>query len=430
MDAGASGGGHSREGNDVDGPKSADAPRNADADAVVVPADHGGSSLACIRSLGRLGLTVVGAAADESAPALASDHCDERRIVPSPSTDLDGYRDALLALAARPDVRTLVPLYEPDIYVLAKERESFAERVATPWCDFERLRRAQDRRELFAVADSVGVPTPETALLSEWDDWSSRSVVKPRYTLTVEDGGVTYPEVSVFEPGEEPDADALEAEMGHEPIVQSHVPDGGEYGFFAVCDEGEPVRTFQHRRVRSYTYDGGASVYREAVDIPDLSAAGERLLSALDWHGPAMVEFRRDERDGTFRLLEVNPRFWGSLPLAVSAGVDFPATYYRLATGQTERTRSSTEGADPGSEGAGSGYETGVGCHTLRGEASYLHSVARYDYDHAATPSLPRSVASVVSSVVRQPNFDYFSVEDPSPFVRDLANTARDALGD
>jgi len=392
-----------------------DAGERGRADAVVVSADHGGSSLACIRSLGRLGLTVVCVASRESAPALASSYCDERHVVPAPGEDLDGYRDALFEFARRPDVRTIVPLYEPDIYVLSKHRESFAEHVATPWCDFERVRRAQDRQELFAVADHVDVPAPETALLSEWDDWDSRSVVKPRYTLTVEDGGVTYPEVSVFEPGERPDEDALVSEIGHEPVVQSHVPDGGEYGFFGVFDEGEPVRTFQHRRARSYTYDGGASVYREAVDDPDLAAAGTRLLRALNWHGPAMAEFRRDARDGTFRLLEVNPRFWGSLPLAVAAGVDFPATYYRLATGQTN-------GFDPG-------YEPGVGCHTLRGEASYLHSVLRYDYDHAERPSFARSVAAVCASIARQPNFDYLAVDDPSPFARDLLDSTLGALG-
>ncbi|WP_415379372.1 ATP-grasp domain-containing protein [Halosimplex sp. TS25] len=390
-------------------------------DAVVVPADHGGSSLACIRSLSRLGLTVIGVASSESAPALASRHCDESHVAPSPGTDLDGYRDALFDLADRPAVRTVVPLYEPDIYALASDRAAFADRVATPWVDSDRLRRAQDRRELFAIAESADVPVPETSLLRERDDWSGRAVVKPRYTFVIEDGGVAYPEVHVTDPGERPDVEALVDEMGHEPIVQSHVPDGGEYGFFAVCDGGDPVRTFQHRRVRSYSYDGGASVYREAVDVPELAEAGQKLLSALDWHGPAMVEFRRDRRDGRFKLLEVNPRFWGSLPLAVAAGVDFPAVYYRLGIGDFDDDRRAGDGDHPAGDGRAD-YETGVGCHTLRGEASYLHSVLRHDHDHAQRPSLARAVASVALSVVRQPNFDYLAADDPAPFLRDVAN--------
>lgn len=391
-------------------------------DAVVVPADHGGSSLACVRSLSRLGLTVIGVAAGESAPALSSRHCDESHVVPAPGDDLDGYRDALLDLAARPDVRTVVPLYEPDIYVLAHERAAFAEHVATPWVGADRVRRAQDRRELFSVADAVDVPAPETALLGEREDWSGRTVVKPRYTLTVEDGGVAYPEVRVTDPGERPDAAAVREEFGHDPLVQSHVPDGGEYGFFAVCREGEPLRTFQHRRVRSYSYDGGASVYREAVAVPELADAGRRLLAALDWTGPAMVEFRRDARDGRFKLLEVNPRFWGSLPLAVAAGVDFPAVYYRLATAMSADAPPDGPRPDGARTDDGPGYETGVGCHTLRGEASYLHSVLRHDHDHAERPSIARSVGAVALSLVRQPNFDYLTADDPSPFARDLLN--------
>jgi predicted ATP-grasp superfamily ATP-dependent carboligase len=191
--------------------------------------------------------------------------------------------------------------------------------------------------------------------------------------------------------------------MGHVPIVQSYVPGGPEQGFFALFDNGEPVATFQHHRVRSYSYDGGASVYRRSIRNDDVAAAGLRLLSHLDWHGPAMVEFRRDERDGTLQLLEVNPRFWGSLALPVHAGVDFPWLYYQLACGeQPERVET---------------YRVGVGSHVLVGELSYLHSVATDDHEHQDAPSLPREVSRVLRSLVTDPQFDVLSARDPKPFL-------------
>jgi predicted ATP-grasp superfamily ATP-dependent carboligase len=62
---------------------------------------------------------------------------------------------------------------------------------------------------------------------------------------------------------------------------------------------------------------------------------GTRLLRALDWRGVAMVEFKRDRRTGEYKLLEVNPRFWGSLPLALHCGVVFPVYQAQLALGLT-----------------------------------------------------------------------------------------------
>ena len=383
-----------------------------------MPAGHGGSSLACLRSLGRHGVRTIGVASDTSAAALRSKYCDESVVAPSPYDDLDGYADHLLSLSARPDVETVVPLYEPDIYVLAENREAFAEEVRTPWMPFEDVLLAQDRLRLCEAAAAAGVPTPETRPLDEWEDWDRRTVVKSRYALCVVDGRATYPGVRFPAPGEPPDVDRLVEEMGHVPVVQEYVPGTDEHGYFALFDRGEPVATFQHRRVRSYTYSGGASVYRESIQNWELAKAGERLLRELDWHGPAMVEFKRDERDGSFRLLEVNPRFWGSLPLAVHAGVDFPRLYYELAT---DSLREETDASDDDAHGT---YEVGVGCHVLRGELSYLHSLLRYDYEHVDRPSVPRATASVLTSLVRQRNFDYLSTDDVRPFVRDLANLA------
>lgn len=387
--------------------------RTGDPDAVVVPAQHGGSSLACLRSLGRRGVRTIGVAPSADAPALHSRYCDEAVVVPSPEADLAGYGDALLSLAERPDVVTVVPLYEPDAYVLAKRRGEFAEHVATPWPTFETVRAVQDRHRLFRTAADAGVAIPATGLLDDWDadDWAARegrTVVKPRYTLVVEDGRVRYPGVTVLDPGEEPDYERLVAEMGHVPLVQAYVPGEFECGFFALFDRGEAVATFQHRRVRSYTYAGGASVYRRSFRDPALTAEGMALLTALDWHGPAMVECKRDPRDGSYRLVEVNPRFWGSLPLAVAAGVDFPGHYYDLATGGV---------AEPTFD-----YEVGVGCHVLRGEASYLHSVARYEFDHRDRPSLLGATRDVLVSIAREPRFDYLATDDPRPFLRDLRN--------
>ncbi|WP_066382508.1 carboxylate--amine ligase [Halalkalicoccus paucihalophilus] len=381
--------------------------------SVIVPGIDTPSSTAAVRSLGRHGIGTI--VADHGwSPAGASKYCDQRVGVPAPAVDLAGYGDALLSLSRRPDVLTIVPLTEADVYVLATRREEFSPHIATLWPDSETVETAQDRLRLFEVARAAGLTVPRTTTLAEYDRWDGPTVVKPRYTVLEVDGRADSPEVRLLPGGTEPDRDAFREGMHHTPLVQEYVPGTEEVGFFALFDRGTPLATFQHRRVRSYHYTGGASVYRVAVDDPESRSAGLAVLEALEWHGPAMVEFKRDPRTGALTLMEVNPRFWGSLALAIHAGVDFPYHYYRLAAGDpVERPPT---------------YEVGVSSHVLRGELVYLLSLLRDDGSPGERPALGSELAAVVRSVLTHPEFDYCSLDDPRPFLADLWNTTREAI--
>jgi predicted ATP-grasp superfamily ATP-dependent carboligase len=82
--------------------------------------------------------------------------------------------------------------------------------------------------------------------------------------------------------------------------------------------------------LREFPITGGPSVYRRSeLPDPELAASSLKLLRAMNWEGVAMVEFRQDQKSKQAVLMEVNGRFWGSLPLAVHAGVNFPYLLYR-----------------------------------------------------------------------------------------------------
>jgi predicted ATP-grasp superfamily ATP-dependent carboligase len=379
----------------------------------VVPAIDVASSTACVRALGRAGVRTIAVSEYDDPPAFRSRYVDETVSAPDPRADLSAYARRLLELAEREDVLTVVPLREPDVYALASRRPAFAAHVGTPWPAPDTLRRVQDRVELFAAAERAGVPAPETELFDDWTAWDEPVIVKARYTLPAEEyvgpesaARYRHGTTRYVEPGRAPDREATVAAMGHVPIVQEYVPGTEEYGFFALYDEGEAVATFQHRQLRGYKYSGGPSAYRESVDIPELEAAGLRLLDHLDWHGLAMVEFLRDDETGEFELMEVNPRFWSSLPFTVQAGVDFPNYYRKLAAGERPD-------ADPD-------YEVGIAGHLLRGELLHFHSVFCEDYPLVERPSAVRTAAAIAASIVRHPRFDYLSSDDPTPFLRDL----------
>jgi len=125
----------------------------------------------------------------------------------------------------------------------------------------------------------------------------------------------------------------------------------------------EPRALFVHKRLREYPLRGGPSTLRESVVRPTVAELGTRLLRALNWYGVAMVEFKVDPRDGVPKLMEVNPKLWGSLSLAIASGVDFPALLYRLAIeGDIEPVFD---------------YRVGVRCRFLLGDV--LHFLANPD---------------------------------------------------
>lgn len=381
--------------------------------AIVVPVINVASSVACLRSLGRRNVRTIGISEQDSPPGFHSKYCDETRTVPDPAENLTGYAEALLSLAARRDVQTIIPVREEDIFVLAKHRQEFTEHVEAPWPSLDTLAMTQDRVQLFDAAAAAGVATPETKQFAEWTDWERDVVLKPRYTVQVPEytgtGHDTEQPVdttSYIESGYQPDRATVLAEMGHEPLVQEYVPGTDEYGFFALYDHGEAVATFQHRQRRGWKYCGGPSAYRESIANPELDAAGRRLLDHLDWHGLAMVEFLWDEESETFELMEVNPRIWSSLPFTIQAGVDFPHLYWSLANGRRPETPPE--------------YEVGVGGHLLRGELLYLHSILTEDYPLVERPSLVRSVLAIGASMARHSRFDMLSTDDPRPFIQEM----------
>jgi predicted ATP-grasp superfamily ATP-dependent carboligase len=115
--------------------------------------------------------------------------------------------------------------------------------------------------------------------------------------------------------------------------VQAYVPGRGA-GVFALCDRGRVLAWFAHERLRDVRPSGSGSSVRRSVPLsPRLREPAERLLASMEWHGPAMVEFR-DEDGQPPCLMEVNGRFWNSLQLAIEAGVDFPRLWLAVLRGE------------------------------------------------------------------------------------------------
>jgi predicted ATP-grasp superfamily ATP-dependent carboligase len=133
-------------------------------------------------------------------------------------------------------------------------------------------------------------------------------------------------------------------EIGSENVVvQEMIPGGGEsqFSYAAFWNQGAPVAEFTARRTRQYPVDFGyTSTFVEVVDEPQLVDAARLLLGSIAHHGLVEVEFKRDARDGSMKVLDVNPRPWTWFGLGAAAGVDLGAMLWAIKSGQTVQAAS------------------------------------------------------------------------------------------
>ena len=385
-------------------------------EAAVIPVGFESGAYSCVRSLSRRGVDTIVASGRDDTPAAASRFCDEFVSIPSPYEDLIAYRDALVGLAAREDVATILPLCAQDAYVFARYAEAFEPYVSLVTPAAELLDTVFDRTKLVAAAEAAGVPAPETQLLTDVDAWDRDLIIKSRYNLLTEESCpqfsprevATAKRVTHVAPGESVNVEAVESEMQHTPIVQEYIPSSDEYLFGALYDAGEPVTTFQHRQIRGDSYTGGGGVYRKAIRDPELERVGRTLLDYLEYDGLACIEFMKHAETGEYVLTEINPRLWQSLATAVRAGADFPASYWEVATSTPVRSDFQ--------------YDVGVGTHLLYGELGHLISVVRDESPFVDRPSLLRTAWEIAASCVENPAFDMLRADDPEPFIRGVVH--------
>ncbi len=372
------------------------------------------SALAAVRSLGKHGLRVV--AADDSKPTLggSSRYCADSFVYPSPYKDPSRFMKVLSEELARHDCPALFPMTDVTTVLLAHFGETLPP-VRLRIASLDALESLTDKWELYQIATKLKLPTPKTQrmdpakLLAGSTDMPFPYVIKPARSQTWIGSGWLKGSVHyIFSLSDIPRAFASDPHLSRIPyLVQELVPGRGQ-GIFALFDRSRPVTFFAHKRVREKPPTGGVSVLSESAPLdPFLLDIAKELLSAISWDGVAMVEFKvtADQRP---YLIEVNPRFWGSLQLAIDAGVDFPWLLYQLATGTTVDSPE--------------GYKTAVRCRWILGDLDSLYLTLRSDLPLGQKL---RSVLNFFTPSPWQTRHEVNRLEDLRPFFFELKSYLR-----
>jgi len=378
------------------------------------------SALAVTRSLGSHGISLI--TADETLAALAgcSRYSKQYITYPSPRLQPNDFISAIAELCKRENISIIFPMTELTTNLLLKYQEQLPN-VTLPFADIAGIDALADKYALMQQAESLNIPIPRTWYIDSPNNLpvklaqlSYPLIIKPGKSWLEHEGeywraGVKY--ADNFNQA----ADIIEhdaAFRAHPFLLQACVPGKGE-GVFALYDRGKPLAFFAHKRLREKPPRGGVSVLSESALVDEkLLNYSRALLDSVGWHGIAMVEFRVEE-DGTPYLMEVNTRFWGSLQLAVDAGVDFPWLLYQVACGEQIAPVES--------------YRTGRRLRWLLGDLDCLYLTLRdkeFSWRH--------KIRAVFQFILPRPFKTRHEVNrwaDPGPFWCELKQYLRDLSG-
>ena len=375
-----------------------------------------GSAIAIIRSLGRRGIEVIAGDHNPRSPGFRSRYVSRQVVYPDPAQAPEAAIDELLGEAARRHVDLLVPVSDEILLPLSAARDRFDGVCELAIPEPDALAVVTDKRATLALGRRLGVPAPRTALARDADEALAAApalgwpvVVKPVASRVYRDGAVAAYRVAYAE-----GPDALVAQVralqGRCPVLLQEYQAGEGHGVELLTDRGRPLAAFQHRRLHEVPFTGGASALRESVALdPVLYDHASRLLAALRWTGLAMVEFRVGP-DGPL-LMEINGRIWGSLPLAVKSGVDFPLRLVELHLGRR---------LVPGAGGVG---VEGVRSRNVGLELVWIASVLRRHrrYPFLPAPRRREALAAALRLPFPRDGFDVFCRDDPLPALAELA---------
>ncbi len=372
------------------------------------------SFLGVVRSLGRAGLRVHVAWHNPDGPATRSRYIAAAHDLPPYREDSDAWKAALVELLRRERFELVIPVHDGGVTALQRHRDELS-RYARLYTLSERAYEVfTSKLKSLELARSLGLRVPDERVVHAVADadglveqFGLPLVLKPHTSYNAVDPASRHAVRKVYEAAQLPRILAAMLRGGPVAIQRNFI--GRGVGVELLLRDGEPLLAFQHERVHEPLHGGGSSYRRSVPVAPELLDAGLKLMRAVAYTGVAMVEFKVDPLRRDWVFLEVNARFWGSLPLALAAGADFPLGLYQLlVNGRVDLRRTP---------------RVGVYCRNLLADAAWLRANLRADpRDRTLATRRLRHVLRdlVVNTLLGREHIDTLVLDDPRPGLHEL----------
>ena len=374
------------------------------------------SGLTVIRSLGRAGIAV-----DIAWPShrLATKSRYVRKILdlPAPNNGSGAWLDALIKLLDEHRYDLLLPCDDNAIIPIQRHKDLIAKHVQVYALSDEAFLATFDKYRTTLLAESCGIRLPRWSLVRapQEIDAVSAAFSPPLVLKPISSFDLAYVaerrEVQIIPNGAE-FVPALKKMLSDGAVLVQRYFKGEGVGVNLLVRDGQILAASQDRFLHEPPAGGNASYRVSAPLDPSLFDAARTLAAALQYTGVMMVEFHVNPVSGDWILIEINGRFWGSLPLAYAAGMDFPLYLFQMLV--EGRTNFSSK------------YRMGIYCRHLRFDVSWFKKNFFADPNDPMLRIVPltRICAELINILTLSEHIDTFAIDDPKPFFAEVGELA------
>lgn len=376
------------------------------------------SFLAVIRSLGRKGIEVHIGWCPITSPSIYSKYVKKVHFIPPYSPTDEKWKEYLTYILCKEQFDLVIPTDDPSIIPLQFNKSYFQNIAKIYLLDDKAFRITWNKYETYNLAKMLDIPLPKQAKISSLDKDELKKIVccfgfplvlKPIHSFTPNDI-MQRKNVKIISDISSLKSFYKDQGKDSEILVQEYFPGIGT-GIEVLAYKGKILTLFQHIRIHEPPY-GGESTYRKSIrPIGEMVEAVIKMIKELNYTGVGMFEFRIDPSTNKWILLEINGRFWGSLPLAIASGVDFPYYLYELIVENRKEFPKN--------------YKIEVFCRNLTSDLEWMISVKEHIYKNRKLPwlflFLPKIVWEFIENLFKgKEHSDTFVLDDLKPGVKDF----------
>ncbi|WP_412971976.1 hypothetical protein [Glaciecola sp. MF2-115] len=394
---------------------------------VLVLGEDTRSFLTVIRSLGKQGYLVDVVCYDKKSPSLHSKYVNRAHFLNYQAYSQTEWLSCLLELVYQENYDALFPCDERAIFPLYENQSSFPPSCQLAIPNQEVIENLFDKEKTKKIAIKCEIPVARGEILTIKDKsygelaalFGNKFVVKPTLSFKSETLS-TRQKVEIVENDEQLRAYTKHVHERDEYLIEEYFTGVGEgVSLFAV--DGKVQHLFAHTRVNEPRAGGGSS-YRKAIPVDaGMGEACIKLCEATRFTGVGMFEFKKNRTTGLWILIEVNARFWGSLPLAVFAGIDFPADYAKYLFNEF------SPHSLPNKQ-----YKVNAYARSLSNDIYDLKAEFEYDLKHQSTfYALGRLSKRILSffRIFHNEQIDSYDKLDPAPFKHEVKQFWQATIG-
>ena len=263
--------------------------------------------------------------------SFASKYSSGSFLYPSPFSQQSGFIQTLMEKVKLHCCNVLIPVGE-ETYLIAKHKQKFLQHTNVVVPDYDQILTAHNKDRWGALAAELGIRCPTTfeiedVRLGRADRLPFPVLIKPKQ------GGGGWGIVQVDSPQEMESLLSRDDHWGRpwERFFIQQKIDGQTHCVAMLFRQGEYRAKVGYRQLRSYPIKCGQATLRISVEHKGAEDSLQRLLEEMKWHGVCQADFIVEKCSGVPYLIDVNPRFWGSLAQSIACGVDFPYLVYKIA---------------------------------------------------------------------------------------------------